>query len=81
MFGVLSGSQGDVSTVTILQKNIRLQGIYVGSRDMFETMNRAIALHQLRPIVDQVFSFNEVREALNYLESGVQFGKVCLKLS
>ena len=80
LFGVLSGSKGDISTVTILQKNIRLQGIYVGSRDMFEAMNRAIALHQLRPIVDRVFSFAEVREALQYLESGAHFGKVCLKL-
>ncbi len=48
---------------------------------MFEAMNRAIALHQLRPVVDRVFSFNEVREALGYLESGAHFGKVCLQLS
>ncbi len=81
LFGVLSGSQGDISTVTILQKNIRLQGIYVGSRDMFEAMNRAIALHQLKPVVDRVFLFTETREALRYLESGAHFGKVCLKLS
>ena len=81
LFGVLSGSQGDVSTATILRKNIRLQGIYVGSREMFEAMNRAIALHEIRPIVDRVFSFTEIREALQYLESGAHFGKVCLKLS
>ena len=81
LFGVLSGSQGDVSTATILRKNIRLQGIYVGSREMFEAMNQAIALHEIRPIVDLVFSFAEVREALRHLESGVHFGKVCLKLS
>ena len=81
LFGVLSGLQGDISTVTILQKNIRLQGIYVGSRDMFEAMNRAIALHQLKPVVDRVFAFPEIREALRYLERGAHFGKVCLKLS
>ena len=81
LFGVLSGSQGDISTVTILQKNIRVQGIYVGSRDTFEAMNRAIALHQLKPVIDRVFAFNEAREALRYLESGSHFGKICLKLS
>ena len=81
LFGVLSGTQGDISTVTILQKNIRLQGIYVGSHDMFEAMNRAIALHQIKPVVDRVFAFNQAHEALRYLESGVHFGKVCLSLS
>lgn len=81
LFGVLSGLQGEISTVTILQKNIRLQGIYVGSRDMFEAMNRAIVLHQLKPIVDRVFAFNEAREALQHLESGTHFGKICLSLS
>ena len=29
----------------ILMKNVRVQGIFVGSREMFEAMNRAIALH------------------------------------
>ena len=42
-------------------------------------MNRAIALHRLRPVVDRVFPFAEVREALRYLESGAHFGKVVLR--
>jgi NADPH:quinone reductase-like Zn-dependent oxidoreductase len=42
-------------------------------------MNRAIALHQLRPVVDRVFPFAEAREALRYLESGSHFGKVCIR--
>ncbi len=39
LFGVLFGSQGDVNTAVIWRENIRLQGIYVGSREMFEAMN------------------------------------------
>jgi NADPH:quinone reductase-like Zn-dependent oxidoreductase len=62
----------------VLMKNVRLQGIFVGSREMFEAMNRAIALHKLRPVVDRVFPWTEVREALRYMESGSHFGKVCL---
>jgi NADPH:quinone reductase-like Zn-dependent oxidoreductase len=61
-------------------KNVRVQGIYVGSRDMFEAMNRAISLHQLRPVVDRVFPFAEVRAALHYLESGAHFGKIVLTI-
>lgn len=79
LIGVLSGSSGEISTATILQKNLRVQGIYVGSREMFETMNRAITLHKMTPVVDQVFSFDQVREALAYMESGAHFGKICLR--
>lgn len=79
LIGVLSGVGGDISTVSILMKNVRVQGIYVGSREMFEAMNRAIALHKLHPIVDRVFPFESAPEALRYMESGSHFGKVCIR--
>ena len=79
LIGVLSGGAGEISTASILIKNVRVQGIYVGSREIFEAMNRAIALHKLKPVVDRVFPFNEVREALAYMESGAHFGKICLR--
>ncbi len=40
----------------ILHKQLRMQGIYVGSRAMFEQMNEAIAKATLRPVVDRVFA-------------------------
>jgi NADPH:quinone reductase-like Zn-dependent oxidoreductase len=43
LIGVLSGGSGEISTASILRKNVRVQGIYVGSREMFEAMNKAIA--------------------------------------
>ena len=46
---------------------------------MFEAMNRAIAFHAMRPVVDRVFGFSELREALNYLRDARHFGKVCLR--
>ena len=58
---------------------MRVQGVYVGSRQMFEEMNRAIELHQLQPIVERFFPFQQAREALEYMESGAHFGKICLK--
>ncbi|HEY9629069.1 MAG TPA: NAD(P)-dependent alcohol dehydrogenase [Coleofasciculaceae cyanobacterium] len=80
MIGVLNGMAGEVSTVSILHKHVRVQGIYVGSRDMFEDMNRAIALHQIHPVIDRVFPFAEARSAMAYLESGSHFGKVVIRL-
>ena len=48
LIGVLAGG-GQVNPMPILMKNMRVQGIYVGSREMFEAMNRAIALHRCVP--------------------------------
>ncbi len=79
LIGVLTGGSGEISTISILMKNVRVQGIYVGSREMFEAMNRAIALHKLHPHVDRVFPFHEAREALKYMESGAHFGKICIR--
>jgi NADPH:quinone reductase-like Zn-dependent oxidoreductase len=79
LIGVLSGA-GQVNPTPILMKNVCVQGIFVGSRAMFEAMNRAIALHRMRPVVDRVFPFGEIREAFRYMESGAHFGKIVLRV-
>jgi NADPH:quinone reductase-like Zn-dependent oxidoreductase len=79
LIGVLSGA-GEMNPIPVLMKNARLQGIYVGSREMFEAMNAALALHRLRPIVDRVFPFEQAREAFRYLESAAHFGKIALRV-
>lgn len=78
MIGVLSGPSSDVSVVPILMKNVRVQGILVGHREGFEAMNRAIALHQLRPVVDREHPFLEARRALEEMAEGRHFGKIAL---
>jgi NADPH:quinone reductase-like Zn-dependent oxidoreductase len=78
LIGVLTGTSGEINPRSLLMRNIRLQGIYVGSREMFEGMNRAIALHQLRPVIDRVFPFADAVEAYRHLESGAHFGKVVI---
>jgi NADPH:quinone reductase-like Zn-dependent oxidoreductase len=80
LIGNVSGN-GDVNPLPLLMKNARMQGIFVGSREMFEAMNRAIAFHQTRPVIDRVFPFDQAREAMHYLESGAHFGKIVIKVS
>ncbi|MBI3837540.1 MAG: NAD(P)-dependent alcohol dehydrogenase, partial [Planctomycetia bacterium] len=80
LIGVLTGGAGQVNPLPILMKNIRVQGIFVGSREMFEAMNRAIAEHKMKPIVDRVFGFNEVADAFRYMETGAHFGKVAIRV-
>jgi len=78
LIGVLSGA-GQVDPTPILMKNVCVQGIFVGSRAMFEATNDAIARHRMRPIVDRVFPFGEFPGALRHMERGAHFGKIALK--
>ena len=80
LIGVLSGGEGTVNPMPVLMKNIRLQGIYVGSRKMFEDMNVAIDQHKLKPVLDKTFQFDEVKEALKYMETGSHFGKITVRV-
>ncbi len=41
-------------------------------------MNRAIAHHKLKPVVDQVFPFEDAKSAYRYLDSQQHFGKVVI---
>jgi NADPH:quinone reductase-like Zn-dependent oxidoreductase len=79
LIGVLAGL-GEVNPMPILMKSVRVQGIFVGSRAMFEAMNRAIEVNRLHPVIDRVFEFDQAVAALKHLESGNHVGKVVIKL-
>lgn len=71
---------GEFNPVPVFMKGIRMQGIFVGSREMFEGLNAMIAESQLKPVIDRLFEFEEAREALKYMESGSHFGKIVIKI-
>ena len=79
LIGALTGA-GSFNPTTVFMKAIRLQGIFVGSKRMFEEMNKAIAVNKVKPVVDRVFEFAEAREALKYMESGSHFGKIVVRV-
>jgi len=79
LVGFLTGMTSEVDLVTLMGKCARVEAVDVGSRAMFETMNEAIEFHAMRPVVDRVFDFSELPQALNYLRQGQHFGKVCLR--
>ncbi|NRF91686.1 zinc-binding dehydrogenase [Paenibacillus frigoriresistens] len=56
-----------------------LRGIAVGSRAQFNAMNRAIAAHRVKPVIDRVFSFDEAKEAFSYFKEASNFGKVIIR--
>lgn len=78
VIGILAGAAGELPMTPVLMQNLRLQGILVGPREHFEAMNRAIALHQLQPVVDRSFRFEEAPAALKALADGKHFGKLVI---
>lgn len=79
LIGALSGGEG-INPIGVFMKAVRLQGIFIGSRRMFEDLNRAFEFHRIHPVIDRVFPFDEVADALRYMESGRHFGKIVIKL-
>lgn len=79
VIGVLTGN-AEVNPMPILMRGIRVQGIYVGSRKMFENMNRAFALARTKPVIDRTFALSEIQDALLHMQGGRHFGKIVIEL-
>ena len=52
----------------------------IGHHNMFEDMNRAIAQHELRPVIDRTFAMEDARDAFHYMATGRHFGKIVIEL-
>jgi NADPH:quinone reductase-like Zn-dependent oxidoreductase len=80
MIGVLSGATAALNLGRVVTQNVRLQGVTLGSRDMFEDMVRAIEQHGLKPpIDDKRYAFDQVADAIRALTTGRHFGKICIE--
>ena len=76
--GFVGSLSGELNIGPFLMKGLRLRFIRVGNRTHFEAMAKAIAQHRLRPVVDRVFPFAEIRDAFRHLQAAGHFGKVCI---
>jgi len=79
LIGVLTGRVGDASPYMLMPRWSSITGIFVGSRDMFEDLNRAVSINQMQPVIDRVFPFDEAIDAYRYMERGEHFGKVVIR--
>lgn len=78
--GFVAGYKAEIPLRAVIGPMIRVQGIAVGSRARFEAMNRAIALHKLKPVVDSTFPLEKGAEAFRRMEQGKHFGKIVVSL-
>lgn len=77
VIGVLAGKD-EIGFIPVFMRNLRLQGIFVGSREMLEDLCRAFAAHEIHPVIHRTYSFTELPEALRSMERGGHFGKIAL---
>ncbi|MFZ4929897.1 zinc-dependent alcohol dehydrogenase family protein [Chryseobacterium sp. Mn2064] len=78
VIGLIGGLSAELDTVKIMSRQIRMQGIEVGSKEMFSRMNQALQNYQIHPIIDQVYPFEEAKSAFHHLEKGAT-GKIAIQ--
>jgi NADPH:quinone reductase-like Zn-dependent oxidoreductase len=78
VIGLLTGPGAQVDPMPILRRNLRVQGLYVGNRQMFEALNRAVEAGGLKPVIDKVFPFTAAKDAYRHLKSQNHFGKIVI---
>jgi len=80
LVGNLAGGVAELNVIPIFMRQVRVQGLLVGDRESFETMNRAIEAHRLKPVIDRVFPLEQSRDALERMAGGEHFGKICIRI-
>jgi NADPH:quinone reductase-like Zn-dependent oxidoreductase len=80
LIGNLAGIDAQVRLTLIFMQHIRMLGIFVGHRESFEAMNRAIEVHGLRPVVDRVLPLEDSRAAFELMAAGGHFGKIAVRI-
>jgi NADPH:quinone reductase-like Zn-dependent oxidoreductase len=81
VIGVLSGARPELDLRPILMQDIRIQGVFVGSRETFLHLLELVRSQALRPQLDRLFEFDDARSAFEYAASGQQFGKVVISMA
>ena len=76
--GVIDGLKGEIEISKLMPKEGIVQGVQVGSREMFLRMNQAITRTQLHPLVHKIYPSSAIKEALTELDQGNHYGKICI---
>ena len=80
IIGLISGAEQAIDIRQVLGKNLRVQGITVGSRQMLQEVADAFASNGIHPVLDQTFSFDRAVDALRSLKAAEHFGKIVITL-
>lgn len=79
LVGILAGVEGGIDFMTMFTTHATFKAIATGSRRDQEDLNRVLAQHQMRPVIDSVFAFDDALAALSYFADRQLFGKVVIR--
>jgi len=79
LIGVMTGLEGPVPTGLLMMKQLRLQGLLVGSRSQQQDYVKALESNNFHPVIDRIFNYTQLAEAFEYQVSGSHFGKICVE--
>ena len=79
-FGKTAGYFPSFNPKLLFFNQITIVGTTAGSDDDFKNMLYYILYHQIRPVIDSIFPFDEIQAAVKRLASADQFGKIVLKI-
>ena len=80
VIGVLTRPEGDLSPYPLMTKGATLRGIFVGGREHFEGLIKAVDVNRFAPVIDRAFEFDEAPQAYEYLKAAKHFGKVVIRI-
>lgn len=79
--GVLGGfGNAEIPVTVAMTRNIKMQGVTVGSRNDYDDLCRFLERHELRPIISDTFAMGELGRAVAHLEAGRHFGKIAIEI-
>ena len=80
VLGGVTGLSGDINIAPLVMKRLRVSGILVDSRAQFEKLVEFLEAHDIEPVIDRRFAFEEFPTALRHMEAGSHFGKIVVEV-
>lgn len=80
LIGVLAGFAGPVQTALLMAKNLRVQGLTVGSRQQQLDMIAGIEANAIRPVISDHFPLEGLADAFRHQAANKHFGKIVVDI-
>ena len=80
LIGVLAGFAGPVQTALLMAKNLRVQGLTVGSRTQQLAMIKGIEANGIKPIISDHFPLPQLADAFRHQAANAHFGKIVVDI-
>lgn len=80
VYGATSGKEVTINLQNLYFGQFNILGTTMGSQEEFREMLQFIEKHQIKPVIDQVYRFEDTMQAFHRMNEGKQLGKIGLKI-